>query len=72
MYKAYCHFAISLSAVSGYRVGCSRHHHRLLFLLPRGQELEDHGILQKHGAPASFSHPRRREDAAECGGGGGG
>lgn len=35
-----------------------RHHHRLLLLLSRGQELQDHGLLQEpgpSGAPCRFS-----------------
>ena len=29
---------------------------RVFFVLPREQELEDHGVVQEHGAPIGASH----------------
>lgn len=44
------------AAVPGHRAGSRGHHHRLLLLLPGGQELQDHGVLQEHGSPGA-GHP---------------
>lgn len=47
---------LSFSVVSRYcAVGCS-HHHRLLFLLPRGKELQNYGVFQEHGAPGILTN----------------
>lgn len=32
------------------------HHHRLFLLLPRGQELPNHGLLQENGATGKLMH----------------
>lgn len=39
-----------VSAVPGRGPVSRGHHHRLLLLLPGGQELPDHGLLQENGA----------------------
>lgn len=39
------------TAVLRHRAGGRGHHHWLLLLLPGGQELQDHGVLQEHGSP---------------------
>lgn len=41
---------LSLPALSGRGAGSCGHRHWLLLLLPGGQELQDHGFLQEHGA----------------------
>ncbi len=40
-----CVFFGLLSVVPGYRAVCCGHHHWLLLLLPRGKELQDHGVI---------------------------
>lgn len=40
----------SFAVVSGCGARGRGHHHWLLLLLPRGQELQNHGLLQENGA----------------------
>ena len=45
----------TIAVVPGRCAVCCRHHHWLLLLLPRGQELQDHGLLQEPG-PTGATH----------------
>lgn len=45
-----CVGSAPLSAVSRRRAGSRGDHHRLFLLLPRSQELSNHGLLQEDGA----------------------
>ena len=45
-----CLSVSALAALPGHRADCSRGCHRNLLLLPRREKLQDHGLIQEHGA----------------------
>lgn len=47
--------------VPRHRVSGSGYSDRYIFVLPGEQVIENHGVIQEHGAPIRYGHPRGRE-----------
>jgi len=66
-----CHRCVCLvAAVPRYCANCGGGRDRCLLVLPGGQEFQDHGVLQEHGAAVCAGHPRKQQ--IKCSGRGAG